>query len=286
MIQAVTIDGVQVNDDCTFLTNVSDSSAAQTELRTYARGGRSGVALGNPFYRGFVLSMEWIVACRSYSQLVAKRDRLAKFFRIKPDKTASQTRTLGFIMADGSHRTVPAIFTPYTGGIAASDVTKTTILVTANTELEYMISSNEMTQVINPYKLGGFSIPFDVPFNMNVSETDPYSQTGAAVTINNQGNAEYYPIITFNGDLNVFALYNDTIGKNIGYNGELLEGDTLVLDTYERTAVKNGTTNALADISGSSDWLWLEPGNNVLRLVSAGGSGTAVVTYHHAYRGL
>lgn len=277
MITAVTVDGVQVNNEYTFLSGVRDSTAAQTDLSSYSRGGRSGVALGNPFYRGFVIAMEWTVIGRTSEQLLQQRDRLARFFRLKPDKSANQSKILGFTMADGSTRQVPAIFSPYIGSIRSEDVNKTTIQITAQTELEYFVSSGEFNSTVNVLDLGGFAIPFDVPFAMD------NAPSGTETVLNNLGNAEYYPTVTFHAPLDTPILINDTTSKQIQYSDELTSTDKLVLDFYERTAVLNGNQNALADISG--DWWYLDSGNNVIRL-SASGTGYAEIKWRHAYRGI
>lgn len=277
MINAVLIDGVQVNNQYTFLSSVKDSVAAQIDLADYARGGRSGVALGKPFYRGFVISLEWTVIGNTYAKLLEQRDRLARFFRLKPDKTSSQFKTLSFVMVDGSIRQIEVVFSPYIGSISAENTTKTTIQVTAHTEREYFVSNDEFTSTVTVLNRGGFSVPFDVPFSLS------NNPSGEETVINNLGNAEYYPTVTLTAPLTRPILINDTTGQQIEYTGDLETTDYLELDFYERTALLNGTTNALASING--DWWYLEPGNNNVRL-SSSGTGAAEIVWRYAYRGI
>lgn len=284
MIKNVLLDGVSITNEHTFLSRVRDSASAVSDVQQYSRGGRSGVTLGSPFYKGFVISMEFTIIGRTTEQLLQQRDRLARFFRIRPDKTVSQTKRLGFQMIDGSVRTVPAIFSPYVGLIDPQDTTKTTISVTAQTELEYYESAQEFEQIIEVVDFGGFAVPFDVPFNMANIDEDPYQDEGGQSVINNLGNSEFYPIIEINAPLNIITLINDTTGKSISYDGELTGEQTLVLDMYNRTAVIDGITNALADITG--EWWWLDPGTNAIRLVAGGGTGNAKIKYKYAYRGV
>lgn len=277
MISMVTINGVEVTNSNTFLSGVRDSAAAQSDVSAYSRGGRSGVALGNPYYRGFVISLEFTVIGSSMAELVEQRDRLASFFRIIPDKIISQTKDLGFVMADGSTRVIPAIFSPYVSQISPQDTTKSVIQVTAHTQREYFVSVDSFSDSVNVLDLGGFTIPFDVPFDMS------NSPSGTPLSIQNQGNAEYYPTVTFYADLDEITLINDTTGKQIEYAGALTTTDELELNFYERTAIKNGTTNALADITG--EWWYLAPGYNQIRLITTTGDGYATIQYHHAYQG-
>lgn len=285
MITAVTIDGVLVNNEYTYLSSVRDSVAAQSEIRSYSRGGRNGVVLGNPFYRGFVLSLEWTVIGNTYEKLVEQRDRLARFFRLSPNKSGLQSKILGFTLADGSVRQIPAFFSPYVGSISPQDTTKTTIQVTCQTELEYFVSSEDFSAEIGVQNLGGFSVPFDVPFDMSKLDDDSYSEAaGNIIVINNRGNAEYYPTLKIEGPLDQISVINDTVNQHIEYAGELQGGDELVIDMYERTAILNGITNVLADVSG--DWWYLDPGNNSIRLLAGAGNGSAKICYRYAYRGI
>lgn len=278
MIKNVFIDGVQVNDERTFLSKVNDSVAAQTELNSYSRGGRSGVALGNPFYRGFVLALEWTIIGRTQAELLQKRDRLAKFFRIKPNKAVAQTKTLAFEMIDGSVRQIPAIFSPYVGSISPEDTTKSVIQVTCQTEQEYFVSRDLIVSTVRTINLGGFEVPFDVPLNV------AHDPVGEPTTISNSGNSEFFPLIRLYAPLNIATLINETTGKELEYAGELTDDDILELDFYNQTAVLNNNINALADITG--EWWYLEPGDNIIRLVAGSGDGFAEVEHRHAYRGV
>jgi hypothetical protein len=278
MIVAVLVDGVQVNNAYTFLANVSDGSAAGIDINSYSRGGRSGVSLGSPFYRGFVIQMEWFINGGTAANLMAQRDRLATFFRVKPDKSATQTKTLSFVMIDGSVRTIEAIFAPFNGQISPQNVASCSIAVSAQTEKEYMVSSIESSEIVNVFDGGGFKVPFNVPFSL----ANYPSQSSTNIT--NTGNSEYHPWLEVHGDLDTFVLTNQTTGKQISYEGVLEIGDVLRMDLYERTAILNGNTNALADVN-EIDW-WLDPGVNQITLSTTSGGGYVEIFYKHAYRGL
>lgn len=277
MIKNVLLDGVQINNESTFLSNVRDSISAQTDLQTYSRGGRSGVVLGTPFYRGFIISMEWTIIGRTYAELVEARDRLARLFRINPNKSVRQTKVLGFEMADDTVREVPVVFSPHVGSVSGTDTTKTVLQVTAHSELEYMTSNIEMVETFRPLNLGGFAVPFDVPFSLG------NNPVGEPTVITNEGNSEFYPCIRLVAPLTTSTLINETVGKQIEFDGDLTNTDELILDFYERTAIKNGTVNVLGDITG--DWWHLDPGTNIIRLVVGSGTGFAQIKYRHAYRG-
>jgi len=279
MIQNVYIDGVQVNNDMTSLKSVSDVGAADIALDEYGRGGRSGRVLSTPFYRGFAISMEWFITARSYPDLITQRDRLARLFRLKPDKDTEQKRTLGFELANGVIKEIDVIFAPYRGNITPQDSTTSLLQINAKSEVEFFTSRTEKTATVGVYDGGGFGIPMGIPLDMSVSPSQQAS------VLNNEGNAEYYPLITISGELNAFDLTNETIDQTISYGVALESSDVLVLDMYNRTAVLNGSDNALANITG--DWWYLDSGNNSIKLTTTGTpTGSALITYKDAYRGL
>lgn len=279
MIQNVYIDGVQVNNDVTSLRAVSDVGAADIALDEYGRGGRSGRVLSTPFYRGFAISMEWFITARSYPDLITQRDRLARIFRLKPDKDTEQKRTLGFELANGVIKEIDVVFAPYRGNISPQDSTTSLLQVNAKSEVEFFTGRTVKTSTVGVYDGGGFGIPMGVPLDMSVS---PEQQ---ASVLTNDGNAEYYPLITISGELNAFDLTNETTNQTISYGVALESGDVLVLDMYNRTAVLNGSDNSLANITG--DWWYLDSGDNSIKLTTTGTpTGSALITYKDAYRGL
>lgn len=278
MIQAVLVDGVQVNNANTFLASVTDGASAPIDVSTYPRGGRSGVSLGIPFYRGMVISMEWFLKGNTYSELLSARDRLARMFRLQMDKTQSQTKRLTFVMVDGSSRECDAIFAPFNGSLSPKDTASAYIQVTALSQKEILHSTLEETTNVYVNNLGGFSVPFAIPFTM---ANNPSQLTAV---INNAGNAEYYPTIRVHAPLDTFTISNATTGKSFSFDDSLTSSDYVDLDFYNRTAIKNGTTNVLADVSGT--WWWLDPGSNTITLSTVSGNGYAVVTHRSAYRGI
>lgn len=278
MILNVYLDGVKITGAQTFLASIGDSATASIDLSDYKRGGRAGVALSTPFYRNFVIAMDFWVFGSDTSDLVSKRDSFISYFRLNPDKTATQTKILKFEMANGTFKEIPVVISNVKSSINPNNLQHSIISVIARTELEYFVDSTVNTKSIPIYQGGGMAIPMGIPMDMSSVIG------GDAVVINNGGNSEFFPTIRVDGSFNGFVLKNNTTGKQIEYDGILGASDYLEIDMYNRVALKNGSVNALADISG--DWWWLAIGDNEILLITTSGDGDAEFTYQDAYRGL
>lgn len=278
MIASVLVDGVAVNNSKRFLVSVKDGAGANIDINSYARGGRDGVALSKPFYRGMVISMEWFIVAESASDLATQRDAMAKLFRLKVDRTESQTKRLGFVLANGVTKEIPVVFTAFKSDLSPENVHTASILIQAQSELEYMYEATEQTLNLQIFAGSGMPIPMPIPMNFAA----PLGVDDSVVT--NDGSAEYYPTVIMHGALGAFDLKNSTTGKTLSYSGELDADDYLTLDFYNRTAVLNGVSNVLANVSG--DWWWLGLGDNTLKLTTSSGNGYAEVKYRDAYKGI
>lgn len=95
---------------------------------------------------------------------------------------------------------------------------------------------------------------------------------GAAVTngqvfIENDGNALTYPVLTITGPGTNPSVINATTGQVISFIYTLAAGETLVVDTLNRTVLLNGTTNKFGAVDfGNTSWWGLIPGVNDVRL--------------------
>jgi len=280
MISNVYINGVEITSSNVRISSVRDSINAGIDVSDYKRGGRAGVALSTPFYRNFVINMEfWIFATSPSDDLTTLRDNFVGYLRLVTDKDVEQKKTFGFKMSNGVTKEVPAIISDVRSDITQANLSHSVVSVTIRTELEYFTSSMGTNKTISVYEGGGMPVPMPVPMSM----ASPIG--GPALILNNGGNAEYFPTIKVNGPFTGFVLKNNTTGKQIDYDGTLTGSQYLTLDMYNRVALVNGTSNALADISG--DWWWLQPGNNEILLITSSGSGNAEFQdYKDAYRGL
>src|SRR3954453_13860225 len=84
--------------------------------------------------------------------------------------------------------------------------------------------------------------------------------TGGSVTVNNAGDSNTFPVVTFNGPLTSPYINNTTTGEVFKVNRTLASGEVVVVDMQNKTMVLNATTNALQYFDSTNTWLSLTPG--------------------------
>ena len=279
MIRHIYVNGIQVDNDKTFLAKLGNTSGAAIEFADYQRGGASGQILSRPLYRGLSIGMKWFVKGESVTDFIAQRDRLIGYFQNR-ETTTNYTKTLGIELVNGVVKEIDVLFSTVNSDLEPGDIISDEFDLTAVSEKEYLIDRATKTATLNLLSLGGMPIPTGIVMTM------ANSPVGEAVDIINAGNANAYPTITVTGAFaSGFTLTNSTASTQLEYTGALLVSDTVVIDLYNRTAIKNATTNVLSGISG--DWLKLLPGSNVITITGGeGDSGSAVVSYHDTYRNI
>lgn len=281
LIEEVRVNGLAITGQYVHLLRSPSILSAPRKLNTYSRGGRDGVVLGTPFYEGMIVELELVISAHCDSDVLRERDRIVQRFNLVLDKDDPQTRRLDFVCIDGSIRGTDIIFDSVRGDIGAG-VTESRIVQVIGRSEEHFLQSNQLKQsTIESINLGGFAIPFDVPFNMTNHPTTTTS------TLTNSGTAGSYPIVTIQGPVDGFVLLNQTTGKQLIFTGELSDSQTLVLDMYNRTAIVNNVTNAIVDVDLTSTWFWLQPGQNEIRLITQEDTPiSAEFEWYDAYRGI
>lgn len=140
--------------------------------------------------------------------------------------------------------------------------------------------SSQNTQVTTGSS--GFALPTALP----LSFTD--SGTGTSpLTISNGGNIDTYPTLTITGPGTNFVIQNISTGEKLEWNSSLSAGETVVIDTLNRTVLQGGTTNVYGSFDG--DWLKLQPGSNTFHFNASSGTDSntlLTVAYRDAYNGI
>jgi phage-related protein len=113
------------------------------------------------------------------------------------------------------------------------------------------------------------------------------SQVLGAVTVDNDGDDDAFPVWTITGPATAVSLTNVTTGEVLVLARTVTVGDTIVIDTRERqqTALLNGVTNLWGALSDPSTMWALEPGLNDLTLTVTGSTSNTRVrmTYQPRY---
>lgn len=139
------------------------------------------------------------------------------------------------------------------------------------------------------------TVPDAIRFGVELQLADPYwydiADTVGTIPIGggsiiNPGSARaQYMTVQLNGPLTSgIQLVNSTALTNVTYNGTILAGHYVVLDTNNFTAVDDVGANVIANVNhtGAHTWMELVPGNNGLVFVGSG-TGNAVVTFKAPY---
>lgn len=127
---------------------------------------------------------------------------------------------------------------------------------------------------------GGFSLPLS--FNISFGPAVVTGQT----FVENQGNAETFPVYTITGPGTNPSVYNATTGKALSFIYSLGAGESLIVDTLNRTVLLNNSASRYSALDfASSTWGGLVPGINDVRLqfFSSGAGANIRVDYRDAW---
>jgi hypothetical protein len=128
--------------------------------------------------------------------------------------------------------------------------------------------------------VGGFS--FNLHFPINFGAASPTGQ----VLVENNGNMETWPVLTITGPGTNPSIYNASTDQRITFAYTLAAGETLVVDTLNRTVKLNGVTDRYSALDfTNTEWWPLVPGVNDIRLAFASYSAGATlkVDWRHAW---
>lgn len=122
-----------------------------------------------------------------------------------------------------------------------------------------------------------FGFGFSFGFGGTVVGSD-----GAFVT--NSGNRPTPPTFTIYGPVDTPIIIDDTYGHTLQFNIILGAGETLVVDSLNRTVKLNGTTNR-RNVLIDGDWFFLQPGQTFLRFHALSGATSYMeVRFRSAWR--
>jgi phage-related protein len=278
MIKQIYVGGFPLAlDSSRHIVGVDGLSAAEIDLSTFNRGGRHGVVLGNPRYRKLVFTIRLkIISDEGPAGLLREKDRIITAFRLQ----SSRTKLVQFRLEDGTMRSCEAITKRFIGGNldpkTSFAMTPIAFQMIAD---KWYLEGDEYTPDLVQQNFGGMEVPMAVPMDMSVGGAASGNQ------VFNHGNTESLPRFRITGPLLNCNIINQSNGQMMSINVELGEGETLDLDCFDHTAIKNQVSNVRGDISG--DWIELVPGaNNLVFGASSQGDYRAQIIYRDAFIGI
>jgi hypothetical protein len=144
-------------------------------------------------------------------------------------------------------------------------------IVRVDTTSPYIVSSgtyqwtiDESTAAVTP------GVSFPIAFSMGFGGGTPGTQT----TVTNSGTvpAEWTAVI--NGPVVDPVITNQTTGETMTFDITIADGDSLTVDTDNRTVKLNGTTNRYSTFDSASTWFTLPVGDTDLSFTFTSSTGT------------
>lgn len=280
-------DSLKIHDiddpTCVFYLKSPVQGLDMATLRTTSanRSGEDGNYIDNILFGERRVTLNGgINAVGSESDLITKRRLFEQIVaRQKDENGVLVQKVLRFTAMDGNQYRVTG--QPLQSKMPLGNIRNSDFTIDWLADNPYVESYAEATATVSTRTGGGLTFPADTPFDFSAS-------IGGASTVTNDGNAPAYPVVTLNGPLTNPRISNETTGKFISLLLTVNTGETVVIDMVNRTIVQGGVTNRMGTKSSDSKFWWLDPGDNVLSLVTtiSGETGTAGISYRHSYVGI
>jgi len=138
---------------------------------------------------------------------------------------------------------------------------------------------DEQSALVQRVAEGGYVTPYILPVEWELG--------GAPTIVDNNGDANYYPVITLNNEGLNPSITNLATGETFALDLGMLDGDVVVIDMYNRTVTLNGS-DILGNKTDDSIWWALLPGDNpiLLETDTADDPITATITWRNGVTGI
>lgn len=141
---------------------------------------------------------------------------------------------------------------------------------------ESQVASTGVTELV-----GGVTLPTELPASFAITSGSPY------LSLSNNGNENALPEFVISGPGTNFVVQNQTTGESFNVNVTLTAGETITIDTLNRTVIQSNNQNQYGSFSGT---FWeLEPSTNQVYFNASSGSDSntsLTINYQHSYRGI
>ena len=139
-------------------------------------------------------------------------------------------------------------------------------------------ATTETTETVTVSSPSGLGLTFDATFDLTFGGPIP---TGV-LNVTNDGNFEAPWVVEFAGPIADPRIESVTEGKTLYLGGVVNEGQTLRIDSLNRSITIDGASRYSWLLPGSQ-WFDIAPGANQLRLAANAGSGSATLTFRSAW---
>lgn len=250
-------------------------------LSSYNRPGEHGAIVSNQLYGGRTITIQGRIAGSDMATYMQNRRNLSNTLRIIKDaNTVSQPILLKFQTTDDL-----MLQTSIYASKKFDLKEKSPVFCEFYLELfaadPNLYDQSLQVATVTPPSGGGAVYPVIYPVTYS-------AKTGGSAVINNAGDTNTYPLLTFTGPLTSPYIVNTTTGETFKVNATLNSGDVLVCDMANKTMLLNTSTNAMNYFDIDNIWLSIQPGNNNFTFGTSLSSdtGNVQVSFRSAYIGI
>ncbi len=279
------IDGLKIHSNTAAIgyivqIPIQGMDAASYRLSSYQKPGEHGAFVSNLLYGDRRITLEGLIFADSIATYEIRRRALEEILSVKRDSNGVPIpKLLTFKTMDD--KTLQVNVHPASKPkIDITNLTNGRFLIDLIAE-DYVVEDQSLTEkTLTPPTGGGVTYPVIYPIVLA-------SATGGSENVVNNGNAEAWPLITFDGPLTTPRIFNETLDREMVLNMTLALGDQVIIDMKNKTIIQGGITNRLDKKTGDSKWWWLDPGSNLIifSTASSGDVGTCKIGFRDAYIG-
>jgi hypothetical protein len=277
MITALQLGSTPLITSQWFVTAIRNLAWPGLGVSSVGKGSFAGTKLAISKPQNFRILIEFMLLGTSFADIATQREN---FEALLSSILTNPPQTLYITKSNGTQVQVDIKAILLQGDITSDDMQAHPLLVELQTEYPYLKGVTNRVSTLNVYSGGGFAIPMAIPLPMNNG-----GQNTAILT--NNGTVASYPLIVLTGPLTNPQIVNLTNNQTLNLNYNLLAGQIITIDCFNRTAILSpGGNNMRQYLSG--DFITLAPGANSINLGSANTnqSGTAQFTFQDHYIGV
>jgi len=231
-----------------------------------------GSKFGDVYFQNRAFAVELKVGGSTLNDMITRRSNLYK--KLTVNEFSTDYIDIEFHLNNGLILVATGIVRDVNADLKTGAVNLSDISFVIEMEQPFFKSKQNYSQSFTLTAGGGFAIPFAIPLSMSA---------GAAgyPEVYNGGNVFAFPVITFNGAIDTPVLTNVTSGKQMALDLTIAEGDSVVVDTYNRTVIDNDNVNQRDKFSG--DFFVLDVGTNQFLLISDNPADVGLVQIDYQY---
>ena len=122
-------------------------------------------------------------------------------------------------------------------------------------------------------------LTFNATFNLSFGG----AISGGQATATNAGEFSTPWVATIAGPVVDPRIINNNTGQVLSFTGSVGATESLVVSSFDRTVLLNGTASRYRWLNAGSQWWDLPPGNTVFQYAASSGAGSLTVTYRSAW---